>query len=110
MHKYLISIYWSNEDQAFIAEVPELPGCMTHGDTQAAALARANEAIQLWIDTASELGNPIPKSRGKRVTPSVVEASSKIAKGRRTSLVPKNNPRSFYNGAAAQPTVNPKAH
>ncbi len=45
MHKYEIIIYWSNEDQAFVAEVPELPGCMAHGSTQEAALAHANEAI-----------------------------------------------------------------
>jgi predicted RNase H-like HicB family nuclease len=110
MHKYLISIYWSNEDDAFIAEVPELPGCMTHGDTQATALARANEAIQLWIDTARELGNPIPKPKGQRVTQSIFESASKVVKGGRTSSVPRNNPRSFYNKGAAQPTVNPKAH
>ena len=44
MHKYEIIIYWSNEDQVFVAEVPELPGCMAHGITQQAALAQANEA------------------------------------------------------------------
>lgn len=47
MHKYEIIIYWSNEDRAFIAEVPELPGCMAHGATQQEALTRANEAMQL---------------------------------------------------------------
>jgi hypothetical protein len=47
MHQYEIIIYWSNEDQVFVAEVPELPGCMAHGSTQEAALAHANEAIQL---------------------------------------------------------------
>ena len=67
MHKYEIMIYWSNEDQVFIAEVPELPGCMTHGDTQAAALANANEAIQLWIDTANEFGDPVPEPKGQRL-------------------------------------------
>ncbi|HZH90438.1 MAG TPA: type II toxin-antitoxin system HicB family antitoxin [Pyrinomonadaceae bacterium] len=61
MHKYKIIIYWSNDDQVFIAEVPELPGCMAHGDSHAAALASANEAIQLWIDTAAEFGNPVPE-------------------------------------------------
>lgn len=52
MHKYEIIIYWSNEDRAFVAEEPELPGCMAHGDSQAAALANANDATQLWLDTA----------------------------------------------------------
>jgi predicted RNase H-like HicB family nuclease len=67
MHKYEIIIYWSNEDQIFVAEVPELPGCMAHGSTQEAALAHANEAIQLWIDTAREFGDPIPEPKGERL-------------------------------------------
>jgi predicted RNase H-like HicB family nuclease len=67
MHKYEIIIYWSNEDQAFVAEVPELPGCMAHGDSQVAALANANEAMQLWLDTAKELGRPIPEPKGQRL-------------------------------------------
>lgn len=67
MHKYEVIIYWSNEDQVFIAEVPELPGCMTHGDTQEVALAHANEAIQLWIDTAKEFGHPVPEPKGDRL-------------------------------------------
>jgi len=67
MHKYEIIIYWSNEDQVFVAEVPELPGCMAHGETQEAALARANEAIQLWIDTAREFGDPVPEAKGERL-------------------------------------------
>jgi len=67
MHKYEIIIYWSNEDQAFIAEVPELPGCLAHGNTQEAALANANEAIELWIDTAREFGDPVPEPKGERL-------------------------------------------
>ena len=67
MHKYEIIIYWSNEDEVFIAEVPELPGCIAHGDTQAAALANANDAIQLWIDTAEEFGDPVPEPKGQRL-------------------------------------------
>jgi predicted RNase H-like HicB family nuclease len=67
MHKYEIIIYWSNEDKVFVAEIPELPGCMAHGSTQEAALARANEAIQLWIDTAREFGDPIPEPKGERL-------------------------------------------
>ena len=67
MHKYEIIIYWSNEDEVFIAEVPELPGCMSHEHSQEDALRNANEAIQLWIDTAKECGNPIPEPKGKRL-------------------------------------------
>jgi predicted RNase H-like HicB family nuclease len=67
MHKYAVIIYWSNEDDVFIAEVPELPGCITHGDTQAAALENANEAIQLWIGAAEEFGDPVPEPKGQRL-------------------------------------------
>ena len=67
MHKYEIILYWSNEDQAFIAEVPELPGCMAHGNDQAAALQNVNEAMQLWIDTAREFGDPVPEPKGERL-------------------------------------------
>ena len=56
MNKYEVIIYWSEEDQAFIAEVPELPGCAAHGSTQEVALANAQEAIRLWLDTAKEYG------------------------------------------------------
>ena len=63
MHKYEVIIYWSNEDQVFVAEVPELPGCMAHGDTKANALANADEAMQLWIDTAQEFGDLVPSPR-----------------------------------------------
>ncbi|NWG04906.1 MAG: type II toxin-antitoxin system HicB family antitoxin [Syntrophaceae bacterium] len=67
MYKYEIIIYWSNEDQAFIAEVPELPGCMAHGHTPGEALANCQEAINLWLDTAREFGREIPKPKGKRL-------------------------------------------
>ncbi len=67
MHKYEIIIYWSNEDQAFIAEVPELSGCMAHGQTQEAALKNVNEAIQLWVDTAQEFNDPVPEPKGERL-------------------------------------------
>ena len=67
MHKYEIIIYWSREDQVFVAEVPELPGCMAHGHTQQEALSNANEAIQLWIDTAQEFGDPIPEPKEQRL-------------------------------------------
>lgn len=64
-HKYEIIIYWSTQDGAYIAEVPELPGCMADGQTYAEALANAEVIIQEWIDTARELGRPIPQPKGK---------------------------------------------
>lgn len=67
MYRYETIIYWSEEDQAFVAEVPELPGCMAHGDSQEFALANVKEAIQLWIDTAREFGDPIPEPKGHRL-------------------------------------------
>ena len=67
MHKYEIILYWSNEDRAFVAEVPELPGCMAHGDSQEAALKRAKVAMQLWIDAAREHGDPVPPPKGERL-------------------------------------------
>ncbi len=65
MHKYEIIVYWSNEDQACIAEVPELPGCMAHGDDHETALRNIKDAMQLWIDTAREFGDPIPQPKGE---------------------------------------------
>jgi predicted RNase H-like HicB family nuclease len=65
--QYEIVIYWSTEDQAYVAQVPELSGCMAHGDTHESALANANEAIQLWIDTAQEFGDPVPEPKGQRL-------------------------------------------
>lgn len=67
MHRYEVIIYWSAEDQAFVAEVPELPGCAAHGATAEAALAEAQEAITLWLDTAREFGDPIPEPKGRRL-------------------------------------------
>ena len=67
MIKYEIIIYWSDEDAAFIAEAPELPGCAAHGATQEDALTNALDAIRLWIDTAKEFGDPIPEPKGRRL-------------------------------------------
>lgn len=67
MNKYEIIIYWSEEDQVFVADVPELPGCSAHGATYEAALTNAQEAIRLWIDTAREFGDPIPIPKGRRL-------------------------------------------
>jgi predicted RNase H-like HicB family nuclease len=63
--KYELIMYWSEEDQSFIVEIPELPGCMADGATQSDALANAQEAIDEWIVTAKELGREIPKAKGK---------------------------------------------
>lgn len=67
MHKYEIIIYWSDEDKVFIAEVPELKGCLAHGETQSEAVKNINEAIELWIETAKEFGDKIPEPKGKLV-------------------------------------------
>ncbi len=67
MYKYEVIIYWSDEDQVFIAELPELPGSMAHGESQELALKNAQEAIQLWIDTANEFGEPVPVPKGRRL-------------------------------------------
>jgi predicted RNase H-like HicB family nuclease len=67
MHRYEIIIYWSNDDETFIAEVPELPGCAAHGKSPESALANCNDAMELWIDTAREFGRPIPEPKGRRL-------------------------------------------
>ncbi len=67
MIKYEVIIYWSEDDQAFIAEVPELPGCMADGPTYQDALASAEMVIQEWLDTAREMGRPIPKPKGRLI-------------------------------------------
>jgi predicted RNase H-like HicB family nuclease len=64
-YKYEIVIYWSKEDEAFIAEVPELPGCAADGATYAEALANVDIIIQEWIETATELGRTIPEPKGR---------------------------------------------
>ena len=67
MHRYEIVIFWSDEDSAFIAEAPELPGCTAHGDTPAAALANCHDAIDLWLETARDLGRAIPEPGSRRL-------------------------------------------
>ena len=67
MNRYEIIIYWSKEDEAFIAEVPELSGCMADGKTHQEALSNADVAIQEWIETAKELGRIIPQPKGRLV-------------------------------------------
>lgn len=68
MYNHEIILYWSNADDAFVAEVPELPGCMAHGDTQQTALNNVNQAIGLWVETAQEFDDPIPEPKGERLT------------------------------------------
>jgi predicted RNase H-like HicB family nuclease len=67
MYKYEIIIYWDEQDRIYIADVPELPGCSAHGDTYDVALNNIKEAIQLWIDTAREFGDPVPEPKGHRL-------------------------------------------
>ena len=65
MSKYEVIIYWSKDDQAFIAEVPELQGCAADGTTYQEALAHVETVIQEWIETAKDLGRPIPEPKGR---------------------------------------------
>ena len=67
MIRYEIILCWSEEDHAFIAEVPELPGCMADGATYQEALANVEVVIQEWIETARELGRPIPEPKGRLI-------------------------------------------
>jgi predicted RNase H-like HicB family nuclease len=60
-----VIIYWSDEDQAFVAEVPELPGCAADGATYAEAIANVEVIIREWIQTAQELGRPVPEPKGR---------------------------------------------
>jgi len=63
--KYELIIYWSENEQAFIVEVPELPGCMADGPTYQAAVSNAEQIIAEWIETAREEGRPLPTPRGR---------------------------------------------
>ncbi len=62
--KYEVTIYWNDENGAFIAEVPEVPGCMADGPTKAEALSAEERVAQEWIETAKELGRPLPYPLG----------------------------------------------
>ena len=67
MYLYEVIIFWSDEDGVFVAEVPELAGCVAHGATQEEALENSKQAAQLWLDTAREFGDPIPEPKGRRL-------------------------------------------
>jgi len=66
-NRYEIIIFWSDEDRVFIADVPELPGCMAHGVSHEEALRSAQDAIRLWIETAQEDGRVVPQPKGRRL-------------------------------------------
>ena len=67
MSKYEVIIYWSDDDDAYVAEVPELAGCMADGATYQEALANAEVVIQEWLETARELGRTIPEPKGRLI-------------------------------------------
>ncbi len=66
-NKYEIIIFWDNNDEIYIAEVPELPGCIAHGDSEESALKNVKDTIVLWITTAKETGDTIPEPKGERL-------------------------------------------
>jgi predicted RNase H-like HicB family nuclease len=66
-HKYELIVFWSDEDAAFVVDVPELPGCMAHGGTPAEAVANAQQAIDLWVETAEASQRPVPEPKGRRL-------------------------------------------
>ena len=63
--KYELIIYWSEKDRSFIVEVPELPGCMADGETYEQAVANTKRVIEEWVETARELGRPVPEPKGR---------------------------------------------
>ncbi len=65
--KYELIVFWSSEDDAFVVDVPELPGCMAHGATPAEAVANAQEAMEAWIEAARDAGRPVPEPKGRRL-------------------------------------------
>ncbi len=67
MAKYEVIIFWSDADGCYVAEVPELPGCTAHGTSYQDALSQAQEAMELWLATARELGRTVPEPKGRRL-------------------------------------------
>lgn len=63
--KYELIIYWSEDDGCFVVEVPELPGCMADGETYEQAVTNVRQVIEAWIETAKELGRPVPEPKGR---------------------------------------------
>ncbi|MCY3733327.1 MAG: type II toxin-antitoxin system HicB family antitoxin [Chloroflexi bacterium] len=70
MHKYQITIFWSDEDDVFVADIPELSGRMAHGDSHEDPLAEAQNAISYWLEAARRIGKPIPRPAGELAVPS----------------------------------------
>lgn len=66
-HKYELVVSWSAEEDTFVVDVPELSGCVAHGDTPNEAVEAAQEAISLWIETARDLGREVPAPKGRRL-------------------------------------------
>lgn len=66
-HRYEVIIYWSENDGVYLAEVPELPGCMAHGDSAETALAQVQQAIALWIEVARSEGRQVPEAKGRKL-------------------------------------------
>ena len=75
-NKYQMVIYWSDEDRAYLVEVPELPGCMADGKTRQEALANAETIVQEWIETARDLGRAVPAPQGRLLT--ISEAAERL--------------------------------
>ncbi|CAN5386349.1 type II toxin-antitoxin system HicB family antitoxin [soil metagenome] len=67
VNRYGIVIFWSDQDRVFIADVPELPGCMAHGATHGAALKNVQKAMKLWIKSSREFGDEVPEPKGRRL-------------------------------------------
>mgnify|MGYP003649928411 CR=1 FL=1 len=67
MNKYEIILFWSEKDQLFIAETPELSGCSAHGKSREEALKNIDQAVELWIQTAQEFNDPIPQPKGRKL-------------------------------------------
>jgi len=65
MYKYELIIYWSDEDQRYLVEVPELPGCMADGETYQGAIKNAETVISEWIETAQSAGREVPQPKGR---------------------------------------------
>ncbi len=78
MYKYQIIIDWSEIDLLFVGQVPELLGCMAHGETQETALTNIKEAMELWIDTAKEFGDPIPEPQVSKIAIWILLIISKL--------------------------------
>ena len=67
MNKYEIILFWSDKDQLFIAEAPELPGCLAHGQNREEALKKIDRAMELWVETAQEFGDSVPQPKGRKL-------------------------------------------